>query len=162
MAKKARLSVAYLTEEMVVQFKVLSADDQIVDSTAFSFDELPEDGEIRDKVSLYGLNKLLTDRTSDEKNKRDKLLAMREVFDRLCGGEWAKERVVGAPVVSVFVEALAELKGISVPTAQKALSGYPKDTREKILANPKVTEIAERIKEEREESEEISLDELAS
>lgn len=161
MAKKARLSVAYYTEEMTVQFKVLNPADQVVDSTEFSFEELPGEGEIRDKISLYGLNKLLTDRTSDEKDKEEKLVAMREVFDRLCNGEWAKERQVGAPVVSVAVEALAELKGISVPAAQKALSSYKKEVRDKILANPQVTEIAERIKEERESAEAASLDDLA-
>lgn len=161
MGKKAqRLSVAYKTEEMAVIFTVLNSEDKPVERATFDFEALPEDGEIRDKVSLYGLNKLLTDRTSEKKDKIAKLDAMQEVFARLQAGEWAKERQVGAPVVSVFVEALAELKKISVPAAQKALAAYSKEVREKILSNQKVVEIAERIKEEREASEEVKLDDL--
>ena len=63
---------------------------------------------------------------------------MREVFSQLASGQWKKERVVGAPTVSAEVEALAQLKGISIPDAQRALRAYAPEQREKIMANAKI------------------------
>lgn len=157
--RKARLSIDLIPETMDVRVNVLDANDVTVATDVFSFNDVHESQQ--DRVSLYGLSKLLADRTSGTGDKRKKLKEMQEVMDRLAEGEWSKERVVGAPIVSVFVEALAELKGITVPQAQKALSGYAKETREKILSNQKVVEIAERIRKERDEASAPSLDDLA-
>ena len=156
--RKQRLTVAYAVEEMEVTFTVRDADDKPLKSRTFVMDEVHDS--LTDRVSLYGLNKLLTDRTSEHKDKLAKLEAMQEVMARLKDGEWAKERAIGAPVVSANVEALARLKKISVPAAQKALAEYPKDTRDRILANPKVQELAEQIAAERKEAEAADLDDL--
>jgi hypothetical protein len=106
--KDQRLSVDYKTEEMLVVFSVLNAEDKVIATQSFDFNDVHES--LTDRVSLYGLNKLLTDRTSEQKDKVVKLEAMAGVMDQLAAGDWAKERTVGAVVVSVFVEALAKFK----------------------------------------------------
>jgi hypothetical protein len=137
----------------------LNAEDKEIATQSFDFNDVHDS--LRDRVSLYGLNKLLTDRTSEQKDKVVKLEAMAGVMDQLAAGDWAKERTVGAVVVSVFVEALAKFKKVSVPAAQQALKGYDKATRDKILANPQIVALAEAIKLEREAAAVVSLDDLA-
>jgi len=126
----------------------------------FDLDDIPEENQVR--ANLYGLNKLLTDRTSDQKDKEVKLEEMASVFAMLSHGEWAKERVVGAPVVSAEVEALAEMQNISVPEAQQALAAYDKVQRKQILANPKIIELAFKVRERRAAAAVTSLDDLLS
>jgi hypothetical protein len=102
-------------------------------------------------IALYGLSKFLQDRTSETPTGPDKLAAMKEVAALLASGEWARERKVGAPVVSPAVEALARLKNCSVGDIQTVLRRYKdKEKREKILSHPKVVELAKQILAERE------------
>lgn len=130
-------------------------DQKVIDRDVFDLGAVHADLQI--DVALYGLSKILQDRTSDEKDKRKKLAQMSEVMDRLGEGKWEKDRVAGvAPVVSPEVEALAKLKGLSIPAAQQALRGYEKDQREKILTNPKVAELAEQIRAERAKAEKVA------
>ncbi len=156
---KQKMKVSYEVEDMDVTFEVVEGDELISEGT-FCFDDLPENGDIASRVSLYGLNKLLTDRTSDCKDKENKLVQMRAVFAMLKDGEWSKERVVGAIVVSVEVEALAQLKEISVPQAQAALAAYDKDVRASILGSEAVQDAAAALRLLRSEMEVRSLDDM--
>ena len=127
-----------------------------------SFDIADVHESLQPNVALYGLSKLLQDRTSQVDAGTEKLPAMREVMALLAKGEWEKERTAGAPTVSAEVEALAEIKGVSVAVAQKALRNYTPEQREKILANPGVVERAIKIRETREaETAQVSLDDMA-
>lgn len=157
---KQKMRVTYNVEDMITSFVVRDDKDRDLDQANFRFDELPTEGDIADRVSLYGLNKLLTDRTSDEKDKGEKLDKMQGVFALLCTGEWSKERVVGAPVVSVEVEALAFLKEISVPAAQAALAAYNKDVRAKILGSEQVQKAARKLRDVRAEALTTSLEDM--
>lgn len=145
-------------EDSIVAFFVKDEDDDLLGVRSFDFSELND--EQAHRVFLYGCNKLVTDRTSDKKIKLEKLAEMQEVFDLLVSGEWAKERTVGAIVVGVEVEALAQLKELTVPAAQKALAAYDKDTRKKILASEAVVKLAAEMREERKEQEVVSLDDM--
>lgn len=113
--------------------------------------------DIRPLTDLYGLSKALQDRCSQVDAGPDKLGAMREVAALFAAGEWEKERAGGAPTVSAEVEALAEIKGVSVAAIQKALRTQPADVREKILASPRVVAKAAEIKASR-ESDAASVD----
>ena len=93
------------TDTSVVVFKVFD-DDKEVGRLEVDGNDLTPDNQQR--AYLYGINKLLTDRTSDQKNKLLKLDEMTAVFAMLITGEWAKERVVGAIVCSPEVQALAQ------------------------------------------------------
>lgn len=131
----------------IVVFKVLDVDKKEVDRLEIDGNDLTADNQQR--AYLYGINKLLTDRTSDQKDKVLKLEEMSATFDMLCTGEWSKERVVGTMEASATVEALATLQKMSIPDTQAALGQYDKDTRKGILANPEVVKLAAEISEKR-------------
>ncbi|KKK89163.1 hypothetical protein LCGC14_2735870 [marine sediment metagenome] len=133
---KLRLSVSYSESYEVIMFSVLDEDDKEVIRQVYKLSDIPADNSAH--VHAYGLNKVLTDRTSDEKDKVAKLTAMDEVFDLLCAGEWAKERQVGAVVVSPEVEALAEIMDLTIPETQAALAAYEEPDRFEIPAYPEV------------------------
>lgn len=156
---KLKMKVSYDVENMVVVFSVHD-EKQCLESKRVSFADLPSEGDIADRVSLYGLNKLLTDRTSDQKDKLVKLDDMSEVMDLLVSGEWSKERVVGAPVTGPEVEALAQLKELTVPQTQAALAAYDKETRKAILANKEVVELAAKIRAVRKDAEVANFDDM--
>jgi hypothetical protein len=132
-------------------------DDTVIETEHFEASKIGEN--VRPDVALYGLSKLLQDRSSDTPAGPGKLNAMREVFALLESGTWERERKAGAPVVSAEVEALAALKGVAVAEIQTALRKYTKEQREQILANPAVVERAKAIRASRETSE-VSLDDL--
>lgn len=149
------------TQAMTVTIQVYDFEAETVeDQDVFVLADIAE--KLRDRVTLYGVKKLLMDRTSQVKeNPKAKLAAMAEVMARLGEGEWTAERVGGGlGIVSVEVEALAELKGISIPDAQAALKAYSDEQRKKILASPKVQERAKAIKAKREGQEVEKLDDL--
>lgn len=139
-------------------FFVVTEDGRHVAGMEVDANELPIENQHR--VFLYGLNKLLTDRTSDQKNKFLKLDEMQIVFDLLITGEWAKERVVGAIVCSPEVEALAYLGKMSIPDVQAALGQYEKNTRTAILGRDDVQEAAKRIRKARKDSTAKTLDDM--
>src|SRR3990172_1860422 len=148
-------------DAMTVTISVVDFENEIVkDKDVFAFSDVAES--LRKRVSLYGLKKLLMDRTSQVKDAPvQKLKDMAEGLERLSAGEWAAERAAGGlGVVSPEVEALAGLKGISIPDAQKALKAYSPEQRTKILGNPKIVEEAAKIKAAREKETPETLDDL--
>lgn len=140
-----------------VTFFAKDGDDEVA-VRSFSFDEMPE--AIAHQIYLYGCNKLLTDRTSDQKDKIVKLGGMQEVYDMLMEGEWAKERVVGAIVCSPEVEALAEMQKMSIPEVQAALGQYDKATRDSILGRDDVQAAAKTLREARKDRAVKTLDDM--
>jgi len=131
-----------------------------LESATFKLSDVAE--ELHPNIMLYGLKQVISDRCSQTETGPDKLAAMREVYSQLGAGQWKKDRVVGAPTVSAEVEALAQLKGISIPDAQRALKSYSPEQRDKILGNAKIKEIAQQIRAARETAPVTSLDDLAA
>lgn len=123
--------------------------DEVIDTGVFAIADV--NANLRANVALYGLSKLIQDRSSDVPVGPDKLEAMRGVFQQLVEGVWQRERARGAPVVRIEVEALAALRGVSVSAIQKALSAYSKEQREDILSHPDVVARANEMRGEREE-----------
>lgn len=154
-----RLSVELKADDATVNVSVIERESgDVVESESFNAKELPDN--IRPTVALYGLSKLLQDRSSDTDSGPEKLDAMREVFAMFKAGQYERERKAGAPVVSAEVEALATLKRITVAQAQAALRKYTKEQREKILGNAAIVEKAKEIRAARGTTE-VSLDDLA-
>ena len=145
---------------VILRKKDEKGEPQEVGSEAFSYEDVPDD--LKPNVNLYGLSKFIQDRSSQVSAGPDKLAALQEVYAQLLAGNWEKERVVGAPTVSPEVEALAQLKGITIPQAQKALRNHTKEQREKILAHPKIKELADQLRSARQEEEVADLSDLAA
>lgn len=155
-----RLAVELKTEDATVNVQVIERESgDVVESETFQARELPDS--IKPMVALYGLSKLLQDRSSDTDSGPEKLDAMREVYNMFKAGQYERERRAGAPVVSAEVEALASLKKITVAQAQAALRKYTKEQREKILSNPTIVSKAAEIRKAREDSD-VSLDDMVA
>lgn len=157
---KVKLDVKEGAVDVTVRRKEDEGDWDDLETQSFSGADISSD--LTDQVYLYGMSKLLQDRSSDVATGPDKLEAMQVIYAQLCAGQWERERVAGAPTVSAEVEALAQLKRITIPQAQKALRRYSKDQRQKILGNDDITKLAAKIKTERASAEQVDLDDLAS
>ena len=155
------LSVNLNAESMAVEVSVKEREsDEVIDSHSFSAADIHAD--LQPLTGLYGLSKLLQDRSSDVKTGPEKLSAMKAIMDQFAAGQWQKERKVGAPTVSAEVEALAQFKQITIPQAQAALRRYDKTQREQILGHADIQALAATIREARQEEVEVSLDDLAT
>ena len=154
------LSVDLNAEKMSVDVTVKEREtDEVIDNHSFPAADVHDD--LKSLTALYGLSKLLQDRSSEVKTGPEKLAAMKGVAEQLAGGQWQKERKVGAPTVSAEVEALAQFKSITIPQAQAALRRYDKAAREQILAHSAIVALAKTIREAREGEDVASLDDLA-
>ena len=154
------LSVDLNAEAMTVDVTVKEREtDEVIDEHSFAAADIHAD--LKQLTALYGLSKLLQDRSSDVKTGPEKLSAMKGVAEQLSSGQWQKERKVGAPTVSAEVEALAQFKKITIPQAQAALRRYDKAAREQILGHDAIVALAKTIREAREGEEVADLSDLA-
>lgn len=99
--------------------------------------------EIQSRLMAHGLLQKVTDQTNKEKG--DRLAAMVAIYKRLVAGEWAAERVGGAPTVSAWIEAVARLCKGSIAEAQKTVAALTEDDKAKLKANPRVQKMTEEI-----------------
>ncbi len=154
------LSVDLNADQMSVDVSVKEREsDEVIDSHSFAASGIHDD--LKQLTALYGLSKLLQDRSSDVKTGPEKLSAMKGVAEQLASGQWQKERKVGAPTVSAEVEALAQFKGITIPQAQAALRRYDKSARDQILGHASIQELATTIREARDTETVADLSDLA-
>lgn len=130
----------------------------IIDSGTFGLEGVNE--ALRVKVALYGLSKLLQDRSSSIPTGPDKLAAMNEVFAQFAEGTWEKERTRGVAMMSAEVEALAQMKGVSPAAIQLTLSKLTKEQKDKVYADPNVKAAADRIRAAREAAVEVDMSDL--
>ena len=141
----------------IIQFRRGEGDDkEEQDRASFPIGELHAD--VTMKNNLYGLSKILQDRTSSESSSDTRIESMRAVFTRLCEGHWEKEREAGGPTVSIEVEALARFKEVSVAAIQRSLRTVDAATRDRILASPKLAPHIAEIRAERAQVEETGVD----
>lgn len=155
-----RTRVELKSEDMTIKVSVIKRDDDsVVEEAVFAASEIAAN--LRNDVALYGLSKLLQDRTSEVEVGPGKIAAMTALFEQFKKGVWSAERKAGSPVVSAEVEALAQIKGLTVAGAQAALKKYPADVKAAILANPQIVALAATIRAARVETESVDLSDLA-
>ena len=111
-------------------------------------------------VAKYGASKLFQDRNSATPVQDGKMAGMLSTYEDFKAGKKEKDRVVGPQQASPEVEALAQLKGVSIPVIQKSLGRYSKEQKKQILENPRVVELAKQIREAREQEEAVDLTDL--
>lgn len=152
-----RLTAELQPKTASIHFEILNREtEEVVEKWDAKASEIHEN--IRTDVGLYGLSKLLQDRTSETPAGPGKVSAMQEVMALLAAGTWEKERQVGAPVVSAEVEALAAIYKKTVPEIQAALKGYSAEQRKDILASKPVIAKAAEIRKAREATPAPTLD----
>jgi len=166
---KIRTVVSYDESAVIFHWGHGSGDDWTeVERKTYPVDTLPEG--IRHTLLLYGLNKALSDRTSEQaklvKDQQDpapRIEAMDEVYNLFASNQWKADRSGGgASGVPVVVEAIAEVKGIDIPEAQRSWKATDEETREAIKANETVQAKMEEIRDRRkEQTETTDLSDLA-
>lgn len=93
---------------------------------------------LEDSVFCYGGSKLLMDRTSQlsaSASPQERAAGMAAVLAHLANGEWTAERKSTGPTVSAEVQALAEIKSVSVAAIQATLRTLDAEQKSKVLAN---------------------------
>lgn len=159
---KTGLRVAFDEESKKVTISVWDFEaEKALTAVVFPYGAVAET--LQTRVALYGLAKVLMDRTSQVKeNPVEKLAGMKDVFSRLCEGEWKAERTGGGlGVVSPEIEALARVKKHTIPEIQAALKLRTPEERERILGHADVQKVADAIRKERAGVKEgVALDDL--
>ena len=127
---------------------------------SFTYDVSAYSDEIRDNVLMFGAKSLFQARTS-QTPANEKFEAFKALDAQLREGKWESDRAGAFGVTSPEVEAIAELKGCTIPEVQRALKGYDKAKRDKMYASSKVKELAEEIRARRAAAaEELDLSDL--
>lgn len=126
MAKKG-IKPTRLAVELNVQDQSVTVNNQkrngeafeTIESATYSYEKLP--AAIRVQVALYGLNKLLQDRTSQLRSETiplsEVMKGISEVYATLLGGEWSAKRKASAKADNddaVLIAVVAESMGKAV------------------------------------------------
>lgn len=125
----------------------------------FNLSELGE--EIKHQIALYGLNKALSDRTSDVSKQVQtegpevRLQAMREVWEQFANGTWKRQAASGGSKggISLIVQAVARVKDASPASVQKSWQALSNEQKEKIKERKDVKAALEEIKAEQSQEE---------
>lgn len=125
---------------------------------------LPEDWDIPDgmagRLFWYGLKQKLADSVSDVPMGPEKLNGIRDTLQNLCAGVWGAAGGSGGPGISVLAEAVANLKGITIPEAQAAIKALTDDKRKALESGAKVQAEMAKVRESRKASPVAALDDL--
>ena len=135
MAGKQNWKVKFLAGAGIVKF-LTRADDVVRQE----FDVNEVHANHQDLIKVRGLKVPLEERTSDIPGGdiERKMKARHEVFEQLKTENWAKARTGGGFGVRIEIEALANLKGITIAQARASLAKLDEATQEKILSGSKV------------------------
>jgi hypothetical protein len=125
----------------------------ILQSRTFEAASVPDqllDGETPKSPKVYGITKIMQDRNSQESDPAAKFEGMCSTFDNaLTQGLWKEPSEARGPrktaVDPVLIQAVAEIKSISLAQAAAALQKITADERKAIAANPIISEAMARI-----------------
>ncbi len=159
MAKKAKQRFSWRYKHETGE--VISTDLTLDKSITWALNQLPP--EIEKRVALYGLGKVLQDRTSQDAPDQ-KLDRMSKVFNLLTDGKWKSDRKGGGlGIVPAYIEVVAAKRGwkgaSGIAKAQKAWKATSEETRATLLEL--WFEDIQKVKDAREKAEKVeSLDDL--
>ena len=125
----------------------------------FTFDGFDLPKVIQEEIFVYGLSKIIDDRLSQVHSDL-KLDQARALFDQFKAGNWKAERTAGARFLPTVVEAIAQIKGCSVASAQAAYRGL--DEEQRVVLKGNLAEKISAIEEARSKAAEVGLDDLLS
>lgn len=127
--------------------------EEVLRKLVISTDEVPatlKNGDTQESVALYGIRKLLQERSSSEKDVNEKFESMLETADILRSGLWKSDesRTRVPQIDPLFAQAVAAVKGTTVARVIPALQGMDKDSRDALRKHPKVQAEVDRLKAE--------------
>lgn len=166
------MKMNYVMTETGVTVKVISqvelengeTEDKVICERSFATADVPAilaDGEKLKSLAVYGLTKLLQDRTSQIKEPEEKFEAMGIYFDDFFSkGNWKAPSEGGSRKAAVdpfFAQAVAELKDWSLTQATATIQALDKDTRATLRS---AEAVAAKITELKKEASEVDVEGL--
>ena len=145
-------SLKYVANGLVLSVQLV--DDQteeVLRTLTIGADEVPDnlkDGEDENSVKLYGIRKLLQERSSSEKDPDTKFDSMLDTAEVLKSGLWKSDEVrTRVPQIDpVFAQAVANVRGKPLASIVVALQNLTKEQRDGMRNHPEVIREMEAIK----------------
>lgn len=131
---------------------------EVAQTATFYISDL-EESPVWNHWKLQALFTTLSARVSQDAPE-DKLERMTEHFQRWVNGEWSAPRKGGLRTIRVEVEALAQVKGVTVQAAQAAWTKLADEDKARLAAHPKMVEAIAAIQAAREAADELDLDDM--
>lgn len=103
------------------------------------------DPSIRPRIFAEGVSRILQQRHSGVDGP-DKFAAYAQTLAEWAEGKYIGERAAGFGTVRIEIEALAEMKSVSVRDIQASLKDYSAEERERIYASAQVQEMVAAIR----------------
>lgn len=119
--------------------------------------EFPE--EIQDEIFVYGISKITDDRQSQVPADH-KMEGIPALVAQFMEGMWKAERTGGARFLPTVVEAIAQIKGCSIASAQAAYRGL--DDEQKVVLKTNLADTILEIEEARKDADIPELDDMLS
>ena len=151
-------SLKYIATGLMLAIQLV--DDQteeVLRTLSISANDVPDnlkDGDDENNVKLYGIRKLLQERSSSEKDPDTKFDSMLETAEVLKSGLWKSDEVrTRAPQIDpVFAQAVATIRQKPIAGIVAALQNLSKEQRDAMRNHPEVVKQMEAIKAQMAES----------
>lgn len=159
-------SLKYVASGLILSIQLV--DDQteeVLRTLTVSADDVPDalkDGEDENNVKLYGIRKLLQERSSSEKDPDTKFESMLDTVEILKSGLWKSDEVrTRAPQIDpVFAQAVATIRNKPLAGIVAALQNLSKEQRDGMRNHPEVVKQMETIRTQMAESSSDDLGDL--
>lgn len=159
---KAKTPTRFEWKEIHSTLTVIGKDKVTGDSIEFNRSDVSREN--LPYLDCFALKTILSTRVS-QADPDDKMEQMRDVIALLKTPKWTKEREGGGiAIVSTFVQAVAKVKGCTIPQAQQSLKSFDKEAKDKMRKNAKVVKAMRDIEaaQTKEAEDLVDLDDLAS
>lgn len=109
-----------------------------------------KNGDTQESVKLYGIRKLLQERSSSEKDTDEKFESMLETAEILKSGLWKSDetRTRVPQIDPIFAQAVANVKSAPLAKVIAALQSLDKDGRDALRKHPAIVAEVDRLKAE--------------
>jgi len=145
-------SLKYVASGLMLSVMVVQDEtEEILRTLTISADEVNDmlkNGDADESVKLYGIRKLLQERSSSEKDTDAKFDTMLETAEILKDGKWKSDEVrTRVPQIDpVFAQAVANVRGKPLGKIVVALQNLSKEQRDAMRKHPEVVAQMEALK----------------
>lgn len=147
-------SLKYVASGLMLSVMVVQDEtEEVLRTLTISADEVNDmlkNGDTDESVKLYGIRKLLQERSSSEKDTDAKFDTMLETAEILKDGKWKSDEVrTRVPQIDpVFAQAVANVRAKPLAAIVAALQNLSKEARDAMRAHPEVAAEIEKIRTE--------------
>lgn len=159
-------SLKYVASGLILSITLVNDQtEEVLRTLTVSADDVPDalkDGEDENNVKLYGIRKLLQERSSSEKDPDTKFESMLDTVEILKSGLWKSDEVrTRAPQIDpVFAQAVATIRNKPLAGIVAALQNLSKEQRDGMRNHPEVVKQMETIRAQMAESSSDDLGDL--